>query len=107
MRYEIMEDPNDFLVSFVSPLLEKLSIDTLHFVAGYMMFWGFIDVFLSKSILGGKRWAFPILLIVILFFIIYELYRLSYTHSLILVGVIIIDIIVFYLVWREYKKISV
>jgi uncharacterized membrane protein len=37
-------------------------------------------------------------------FIVYELFRFTHTHSLVLLGVIIIDILVIWLIRREHKK---
>jgi len=105
MAHEIIEDPNDLLIRIVNPFIIHLSGGTTAFVAYYLLFWGIIDdVFLSINILREKLWAFPTALVLIVLFVFYELYRFVYTHSFILVGITIIDIVIFFIIATEYKK---
>jgi len=105
MEHEIVEDPNDLLIKFVSPFIEHLSVGTTTFAAFYLLFWGIIDdVFLSINILRNKLWAFPVALTLIALFVPYEIYRVFHTHSFILIYIIAIDIAIFWIIAKEYKK---
>lgn len=103
---EIIEDSNDLFVRVVSPLIKHLSVDSTTFAVFYLLFWGIVDdIFLSINILRDRLWAFPFALSLITLFVIYEMYRVLHTHSLILVGIIIIDVGIFYLIAKEYNKV--
>lgn len=65
-----------------------------------------LDTLLSYNLLKHRLWAFPFSFVLISLFIIYEALRFTYTHSFILLGVILLDIIILWLIWREYKKLK-
>ena len=106
MHHEVTEDANDFIFQTVYALLEDHSFTVTYFVAGYLFFWGCIDVFLSIFLLRHKLWAFPVSITLISLFILYSVFRLAHTHSLVLLSVICIDIAILYLINYEYKKLK-
>ncbi len=106
MSHELIEDPTDFLIQTVSPLLQHLSFTVTYFIAAYLIFWGIIDILLSINLLKHKMWAFPISIYLIGIFVLYEIYRFSYTRSFVLACVIIMDLILIWLIRREYHKLS-
>ena len=104
MSAELFEDPTDLLFYTVNSFLQTHPFIVTSFIAVYMIFWGFVDIFLSFNLLRHKIWTFPVSLYLIAFFVLYELYRFFYTYSYILLSVIVIDILIAWLIWREYKK---
>jgi uncharacterized membrane protein len=106
MSHELIEDPNDLLVQVVGPLLQNFSLTVNYFIATYLVLWGIIDIFLSINLLKRKKWAFPISIYTIGILVLYEIYRFSYTHSFVLACVIIIDIILIWLIRKEYHKLK-
>jgi len=106
MNHELIEDPTDFLIRTVSPLVQHLSFTVTYFLAAYLIFWGIIDILLSMNLLKHERWAFPISIHLIGIFVLYEIYRFSYTHSLVLACVIVVDLILIWLIRREYHKLN-
>lgn len=107
MEHEIIEDPNDLLIGFISPFIAHLSVSTTTFAALYLLFWGLVDdIFLSINILRDKLWAFPFALTLIGLFIPYEIYRVFHTHSTILIGIIALDVVIFWILATEYKKVK-
>lgn len=106
MAHELIEDPRDFLMRAVSPLLQHLSFTVTYFLAAYLLFWGIIDILLSINLLKHKMWAFPVSIYLIGIFVLYEIYRFTHTHSLILACVIIIDMILIWLIRKEYLKLN-
>lgn len=103
MRREHLEDPTDLLIQVAGPALQHAPLTVTYFLAGYLIFWGVIDVVLSISLIKEKTWAFPISMYLIGIFVVYEFYRFLHTHSLILLGVIAVDVVLFYLIRREYR----
>jgi uncharacterized membrane protein len=104
MRPEIIEDPTNVFYAVVNNLLQHHPLSVTYFLSIYLIFWGLVDIFLSAALLKHKHWAFPTSLWLIVFFVIYELHRFSHTHSLMLLIFILIDIFIFWLIQREYKK---
>jgi len=104
MRHEIIEDPNDFLFSLASSFFLHFSFTITYFLPAYLFFWGIVDIFLSTQVLRKKLWAFPISITLIILFVLYEIYRISHTHSLILGCIILIDIALIVLIGKEYRS---
>lgn len=55
------------------------------------------------GLLRNRMWAYPVSLIVMSLFIVYQLYRYSYTHSAALIALSIFDVVVIGLIWHEYR----
>lgn len=107
MEHEIIEDPNDLLIRFISPFIAHLSVSTTTFAAFYLLFWGLVDdIFLSVNILRDKLWAFPTALTLIALFVPYEIYRFFHTHSFVLIYIMALDITIFWIIATEYKKVK-
>ena len=53
----------------------------------------------------GKIWAYHTGIVFFLLFIVYQLYRYSYTRSAWLVVLSVFDVVVIYLTWEEYKRV--
>lgn len=104
MSRELIEDPNDFFVHTATPFFQHSSFTVTYFLVIYLIFWGIIDILLSINLLKHKTWAFPVSIFLIGVFVFYEIYRLSHTHSFILAYIIIIDLILIWLIRKEYRK---
>lgn len=103
MSHELLQDPTDILFQFVYRILEDHSFTVTYFVAFYLIFWGTIDSVLSLCLLRHKLWAFPMSLGLITLFVLYSIYRLYHTHSPVLLGVILIDLCIMYVMHHEYR----
>lgn len=104
LGHELADGPNDILYTLVTSTLTSHPFYITYFLALYFIFWGVLDVVLSYNLIKHRLWAFPASLLMIGLFVIYEVVRFSHTHSLILLGVIILDIGILWLIRREYKK---
>lgn len=105
MSHELIQDPSDRLYHVVNHALVQHPLYVTYFLAIYFIFWGILDIVLSYNLLRGRVWAFPASLICIAGFIAYEMVRFTHTHSYILLGVVMIDLVIFALIYSEYKKI--
>ncbi len=105
MDYELLQKTPDILFTLISDLLSRHQFSVTYFLAFYFIFWGSVDAILSHHMLKDDLWAFPISLGLISLFIAYSLFRLTYTHSAVLAGVIIMDIVIMILIHKEYKKV--
>ena len=80
----------------------SLTVDTEHFASIYLIAHGVAKLFIAWGLIREKLWAFPTALVVFGLFIVYQLYRFAHTHSITLALLITIDVVVCYLIWREY-----
>jgi uncharacterized membrane protein len=55
------------------------------------------------ALLKNKLWAYPWSLVVLGSFILYQIYRFTFTHSLALIVLTVFDLAVIWLIWREYQ----
>ena len=101
--HELSEDPHDLVARWLRHAVENLSSDTKLFASVYLLIHGLIKVFLVAGLLRGKLWAYPTALGVLGTFILYQLYRFTHTHSLALLAFTVFDIVIVFLVWREYR----
>ncbi len=106
MSHELIEDPNDLLFTLTTHVLTNHPISISYFLAVYLIFWGLIDIILSYNLIKHKLWAFPVSFVLIGAFVLYEMVRMSHTHSLILLSVILVDIFILWLTWREYVRVK-
>jgi uncharacterized membrane protein len=103
-KWELLEDPNDFLGNFIVSFFQNLSIKTELFVAIYLLVNGLIKLGLFIGLRKEKLWAYPLARVVLSLFIAYELYIFSHTHSLILLFLVLIDVIIIFLLKSEHKR---
>ena len=100
---ELVEDPNDFVAAHLASLAENFTVSTQHFYAFYLLSHGVIKIFLVIGLLRNKLWAYPVSLVVLGLFIVYQLYRFSYTLGFGLIVLTAFDVIVMGLIWHEYR----
>jgi uncharacterized membrane protein len=100
---ELIEDPNDFVGTHLLSLAQNFTLSTQHFYAFYLLSHGVIKAFLVIGLLRNKLWAYPASLVVLGLFIVYQLYRFSYTHGLGLIVLTVFDVVVMGLIWHEYR----
>jgi uncharacterized membrane protein len=100
---ELIEDPNDFVATHLLSLAQNFTVSTQHFYAFYLLSHGLIKVFLVIGLLRNKLWAYPVSLVVLGLFIVYQLYRFSYTHGFGLIVLTVFDVMVTGLIWHEYR----
>ena len=58
---------------------------------------------LVGALLRRKLWAYPIAMIAFGAFILYQLYRFTFTHSIGLIALSVFDLAVIWLIWLEYR----
>jgi uncharacterized membrane protein len=100
---ELVEDPNDFVATHLLRLAQDFTVSTQHFYAFYLLSHGLIKAFLVVGLLRNKLWAYPASLVVLGLFIVYQLYRFSYTNSFGLIVLTVFDVVVMGLIWHEYR----
>jgi uncharacterized membrane protein len=100
---ELVEDKNDLIATYLSAMAQGFSVGTKEFYAFYLLSHGAIKLLLVVGLLRNKFWSYPASLIVMGLFIVYQLYRFSYTHGAGLIVLTVFDMFVMVLIWHEYR----
>jgi uncharacterized membrane protein len=101
--HEIGEDPNDFVATFLLRSVRDFSVSTQHFTALYLLSHGAIKLVLIAGLMRGIFWIYPVAIAVFAGFIAYQLYRFTNTHSIWLLILTLLDMVVIWLTWHEYR----
>ena len=103
---ELLEDPNDTLTNYFLNLARNFSLDTKQFVASYLFFHGIINLVLVIGLFKKKIWAYHASFFVLTIFIFYQVYRYIYDPSIFMIALSVFDIVVIWLIGKEYKRIQ-
>ncbi|HVB15222.1 MAG TPA: DUF2127 domain-containing protein [Stellaceae bacterium] len=101
-RAELTEDPRDLVANYLVHWAQHLSVGTQRFMALYLLSHGVIKLWVIVGLLRERLWYYPVALIVFGIFIIYQLYRFSFTQSSWLLVITAVDFVVVGLTWHEY-----
>ncbi len=101
---ELSEDPSDWIASILRRAVQHVSADTTQFAAAYLIIHGLIKLFLVTGLSLGRLWAYPLSLWFLAAFIVYQCYRYTHTHSILLVLLTVFDLAVAFLIWSEYQS---
>lgn len=105
-REEAYEDPHDFMLQFIIKTAGHLSVSGQHFISLYLISHGIIKLFVVIILFKKKLWAYPVSLVVFSSFIIYQLYRYTFTHSPWLLLFTLFDVFVILLTLHEYTLVT-
>jgi uncharacterized membrane protein len=100
---ELIEDPNDYIASHLLAMAQHFSVASKSFYAFYLLSHGAIKLLLVVGLLRNQVWSYPASLVAMAAFIIYQLYRFSYTHSRGLIVLTVFDLVVIALIWHEWR----
>jgi len=103
---ELAEDPNDKIMNYFYNLGHSLSIDSQYATAIYMMIHGTVKLVFICLLFKKVLWAFPASVTVFGLLIIYEIYKFIHIPSILLLGLIVIDIAFVSVIVLEYINIK-
>lgn len=102
-QHEIVEDPNDLVAGTLISLVQSFSVSTQNFYAFYLISHGAVKLLLVIGLLRDKLWAYPASLVALGLFMVYQVYRYTYTHGVGLIVLTVFDVLVMVLIWHEYR----
>lgn len=102
-RGELIEDPQDKLFHFLNTQMQFFSFRARDFAIIYLLFHGFLNIFLAYNLYLKRLWAYVVSIIFGSIFVLYFIHLFGRTHSLILFGLIVFDTIFMILTWHEYR----
>jgi uncharacterized membrane protein len=101
----LVEGAHGFAARHVIDWAQNVSLQTQHFIALYLLSHGLIKLIIVIGLLREKRWSYPVALAAFTGFVVYQLYRYSFTHAVGLLLLTALDLFVIMLVWHEYRLI--
>ena len=100
-QHELSEDPNDFVARHVLHLTANLDA-TRTFGAVYLLAHGVAKLVNVVGLWKHQRRAYPFALLFLVASIVYQLYRMTFAPSMGLALLTVFDVLVTWLVWRDY-----
>src|SRR5258706_12492910 len=100
---ELDEHPNDLVATTLLHAAQQVSVSSELFAALYLLSHGIVKGLLVIALLRRRLWAYPASIVVFGLFILYQLYRFSYTRSVGLIALSLFDLVVIWLIWIEYR----
>ena len=102
-QHELSRDPSDFFALHVLHYSRSLSRGGHLFAAAYLISHGVAKVVLVIAVLKRQHWAYPGMIVLLIAFIAYQLYRIAIAASIGLVLLTVFDGLVVWLTWREWQ----
>ncbi len=103
-RSTLAANPHNSIANYLNHSAEHLATDATLIGAIYLLSHGIIKLFIIVNVLRDKYWAYPVLIIVLLGFCIYQFIDIINTHSLAITALTIFDIFVIVITWIEWQK---
>lgn len=102
-RGELSEDPNDFVATYLLHTADGLTGKAILFGAAYLLVHGVVKIVLVGAILLNQQWAYPWMIVVLILFVLYQLYRIVLNPGAGLIALTIFDVLIIALTWREWR----
>ena len=102
-RTELTEDPRDFVATHLLHAAQNLSVSSQRFAAFYLLSHGVVKLWLIIGLWRERLAYYPAAIAVFGLFITYQMYRYSFTRSPLLLLITILDGVVIWLTWTEYR----
>lgn len=103
-RHELSEDPKDLIANAMLRFSHSFSISTQFFGVFYLISHGIIKLILILMLLRKKLWAYPLTMASLILFIVYQVYRYSFSRSVSLLFLTGFDLIMIILTFIEYRR---
>ncbi len=101
--HELNQDPKDFVATHLVHLANTLSVSGYRLTIAYLLIHGFVKVFLVVMLLRRRLWAYPTAIAVFTAFGVYQVYQYTFSHSLLLLALTVLDVAVIVLTAWEYR----
>ncbi len=103
---ELSEDPRDVVANFLLRLSSKFTVSVEYFGVFYLVSHGIVKLVLIIFLWKRKPWAYPLTIVSLILFIIYQIYRYTLQPSIGLIILTIFDIVMIILTFIEYKRVK-
>lgn len=101
---ELSEDPKDLVANALIRFGHNFSVSAQHFGVFYLSSHGLLKLVLVYLLWKRKIWAYPAAVVLLCLFVVYQIYKLSLTFSLLMIFITVLDLVVIILTAIEYRK---
>jgi uncharacterized membrane protein len=102
-RLKLVEDPKDILAQWVARTAAMTPFDTGNFYMLYLGIHGLLNLCLVVALMARRRWAYPMAIAALVFFVIYQLYEYSMGKGLMMLALSALDLAVIWLILGEWR----
>lgn len=103
---ELNHDPHAFVAMHILHFGTKLAEGHNTFAILFLATHGAVKVGLVVALLRQKMWAYPLALIALSGFLVYQIYLLLTQATFGMVFLTVLDLIIIWLVWREWGNVK-
>jgi len=103
---ELNNDPHDFLAVHILHYGTQLAQGHNIFAIIFLLTHGLVKVGLVIALLRQKFWAYPLAIIALGIFLLYQIYLVFTQSTLAMIFLTLLDMLIIWLVWREWKHIG-
>lgn len=103
-QQELASDPRDYIAHKILSIGGHLAAAHV-FAAAYLIIHGLVKLGLVIALFQRKHWAYPASIATLSVFVLYQVYQIGYTGSLLLLSLTVFDVIVIGLIWLEWMKV--
>ncbi len=100
---ELHEDSRDLIASYLFKLGTGVTPHSKFVSVVFLLSHGLIKIFLVWQLFRGKLWAYPLTIVVLLLFMIYQTVEIVRMHSPLLTVITVLDALLVWLTWHEYR----
>ncbi|HVB08284.1 MAG TPA: DUF2127 domain-containing protein [Candidatus Acidoferrales bacterium] len=100
----LSQDPHDIAATLLLHLSHRFNGSAQYFMILYLLSHGLAKVILVAALWMNRMWAYPAMILMLLGFIGYQVYRMTFAPSWWLAALTVFDAIIVLLTWAEYKK---
>ena len=101
---ELYEDPRDVVANALIRFGRNYSVSTQHFGVFYLLSHGILKLVIVYLLWKRKTWAYPAAIVLLCFFVIYQIYKLTLKLSPLMVFITVLDFLVIVLTIIEFRK---
>lgn len=103
---KLLKNPTDFIANALVHFSHSFSTGTHSFMVMYFISHGVIKAVLVFLLWRKKLWAYPLTIVALVLFIVYQLYHFRMKISVSIFGLTIFDILMIVLTIIEYKRVK-
>lgn len=101
----LAHNPHSFWAGHVAGWASSVGKGSLLFGAIYLLSHGIVKLFVVVQVWRNHSWAYPLLIVVIGLFVLYQIYYLIFKKiSAGMIGLTIFDLLIIYLTTIEYRR---
>jgi uncharacterized membrane protein len=101
--HELAQNPHAFLANHLIGAFRSLAASRW-FASAFLLSHGLTKVVLVIALWFDRLWAYPLMIVVLGAFVVYQTDRFAQTHSIVLGLLTLFDLLIVWLTWWEFRE---